>query len=346
MLSFIVALLLLTLSLLAVILRKVYSLVPAHELKRQAAAGNHLAKELFAAVSYGVSLRVLLWLVLVLASASAFVILAQIFAPLFAILAVALVLWLAFSWLPSSRVTSWSTRLAQKTTPAVVWLLNYLDPLLRRLAEPFIKRYPEGHSGIYEIRDVLDLLDLQSRQPDSRITPEEIELIRQVLQFGDRKVRDVLRPRDQIKSIALNDAIGPIILDELHASGQTVFPVKKSPRSKEIVATLHINDVGLHSKGTVEDYVVPGVTYIHESDSLADALHVFYQTKRQLFVVINSFEEYVGVLTLEDILHTLVGHPAPNESLGSHDDSASVAARHSAVKTESEVAESDETVVE
>lgn len=346
MLSFIVALILLTLALMAVVLRKVYSLVPVQELKRQAAAGNHLAKQLYSAVSYGTSLYVLLWLVLILASASAFVLLAQSLAPLVAILVVAVVLWLSFSWLPSSRVTSWSTRLAQQATPTVVWLLNRLDPLLRRVSAPFLRRYPEEHSGLYEIRDFLDLLDLQSHQPDSRITTEQIELIRQVLQFGDRKVRDALRPRDSIKSVSLNDAIGPVILDELHASGQTVFPVKKSPRSKEIVASLHLDDVGLHSTGTVEDYAAMGVTYIHESDNLADALHVFYQTKRQLFVVINSFEEYVGVLTLEDILHTLAGRPNPDEKLGTHDDSASVAARHSTTKSEPAVAESDETVVE
>lgn len=346
MLTFIAAILLLALALLAVVLRKTYSLVPVHELKRQAAAGNGLAKDLYVAVGYGVSLRVLLWLVLALAGACAFVLFAQILPPLLAVLLVAVSLWLVFSWLPSTRVTAWSSRLTVTCTPAVARVLHYTDPILRRASSWFVHHYTPSHSGLYELQDMLNLLDLQAKQPDSRITSEEIELIRQVLTFGDRKVRDALRPRDKVKTVALGDAIGPIILDELHASGQTVFPVKKSARSKEIVASLHLGDVGLHSTGTVEDYVAKGVIYIHESDSLADALHVFYQTKQQLFVVINSFEEYVGVLTLEDVLHTLVGRPAPNETLGSHDDSASVAARHQTAKAQSEVAESDETVVE
>ncbi len=335
-----------TIALLAAVLRKTYYMVPVRELKRQAGAGNQIAKRLYGAVAYGTSLRVLLWVILVLSSASAFVVLATSLAPLLAILVVALVLWFAFSWLPDTRVSSWSMRVTQALTPTVVTVLHYTGPLLRVVAAPFQKHQVPQHSGLYELEDMLDLLDLQSKQPDSRITTEQIELIRNVLAFGNQKVRDVLRPRSQVKTVALNDAIGPVILDELHASGQTVFPVKKTPRSKDIVASLHIDDVGLHSTGKVEDYVARGVTYIHEGDSLTDALHVFYQTKRQLFVVINSFEEYVGVLTLEDILHTLAGRPAPDEQLGSHDDSASVAARHPHKKAKPVVAESDETVVE
>jgi CBS domain containing-hemolysin-like protein len=328
MLSFILAVLLLAVAILIIVLRKTYGVVPELELKRQAASGNTLAADLYKAVAYGVSLRVLLWVVLALTAASGFVLLANTMPPVLSILIVAVLLWLSFSWLPSTRVTTVGTRLAQFATPAITWLLHYVDPLLQRVAYPFVRRYQPKHSGLYELHDLLNLLDLQSRQPDSRITTEEIDLIRGVLQFGDYKVRDVLRPREQVKTVALGDAIGPIILDELHASGQTSFPVKKSARSKEIVATLHLGDVGIHSKGVVEDYATAGTVYIHESDSLADALHVFYQTKKQLFVVVNSFEEYVGVLTLEDILHLLVGRPNPDETLGSHDDSAAVAARH------------------
>jgi CBS domain containing-hemolysin-like protein len=328
MLTITFAALLLALALLAVVLRKTYSLVPARELKRQAASGNALAKQLYRAVGFGESLRVLLWIVLALAGAGSFVLFGVALNPIAAVAVVAIALWLTFSWLPSTRVTSAAMRLAAVSTPIVVWILNYVHPVLRRVTSPLLKRYVPNHSGLYELNDLLDLLDLQSKQADSRITSEEISLIREVLQFGKRKVRDVLRPRSKVKAVALTDAIGPILLDELHASGQTVFPVKKTPRSKEIVASLHLGDVGLHSTGTVEDYVSQGVTYIHESDSLADALHAFYQTKRQLFIVINSFEEYLGVITLEDILHTLVGRPLPDEKLGSHDDSAHVAARH------------------
>ncbi|CAN5148467.1 hypothetical protein BH09PAT3_BH09PAT3_1920 [soil metagenome] len=338
MLTIITAIIFLIVAVLSVVLRKTYAVVPAHELKRQAAAGNGLARQLYRAVGFGASLQVLLWVVLALCSAAGFVLLATEVPALLSVLIVAVILWLTFSWLPNTRVTGIATQVTQKATPAVVWILQYIDPVLQRIAQFMAKHYVPKHSGLYELHDLLNLLDLQSKQPDSRITTEEISLIREVLEFGNKKVRDVLRPRQQVKSVALNDAIGPVLLDELHASGQTSFPVKKTTRSKEIVASLHLGDLGIHSVGIVQDYVTHGVTYIHESDSLADALHVFYQTKQQLFVVIDTAEEFVGVLTLEDVLHALVGPLSADETLGSHNDSAAVAARHSR--------KTDETVVE
>ena len=328
MLTFILAILLLLLALGSVMVRKAYNLMPIRELKRQAASGNDLARDLFRAVGYGASLNVLLWIILLVGLAGGAILLVTALSGFFAFIVLAFVLWLCFSWLPNTHVGSVSIRLARTVTPALAWVLHYADPILGRLARWGAKHRPPKHSGLYELKDLFDLLDIQSHQPDSRITPEEIDLMRHVLTFGDLKVRGSLRPRQQTKSIALDDTVGPILLDELHASGQTSFPVKKSARSKEIVGVLHLGDVGIHSKGKVEDYVSQGVTYIHESDSLADALHVFYQTKRQLFIVVNSFEEYVGVLTLQDVLQELANHPPANEDLGSHDDKSAVAGRH------------------
>lgn len=360
MLSFIFAIVLLLLAIITVVLRKTYDVIPNHELKRQAAAGNQLARQLYRAAAYGLSLRILLWLLLAVTTAGGLVLLINVAPAWLSFVAVILLLWLAFSWLPNTRVTGLGVRLTTLLTPFIARLLHVLDPILQRLGAPFQRRYMSAGSGLYELQDLLDLLDLQASQPDSRITTEELDLMRQVLRFGEYKVRDVLRPRTLIKSVATSDAIGPILLDELHASGQTAFPVKKTPRSKEIVGSLHIGDIGIHSTGTVAEYMTAGATYIHESDSLADALHVFYQTKRQLFIVINSFEEYVGVLTLEDILHELVGRPDPDENLGSHDDAGAVAARHPRKKPlqpdvevsmddekpAEPVSETDETVVE
>lgn len=348
MLTYLIALLLLLGALLFVVLRKTYNIVPAHELKRQAAAGNDVAKQLWQAVAYGDALRVLLWMCFAITAAGAVALLSTQSVWL-AFIVLIVLLWLAFSWLPNTRVSSTALKITLLSTTAVARLLHLLDRPLKYVARLTKKRYAAQHSGLYELNDLMNLLDLQSTQADSRITTEEIDLIRHVLQFGDHKVRDVLRPRNSVKSIAITDAVGPVLLDELHASGQSSFPVKKSARSKEIVGTLHIGDVGIHSTGTVQDYVTPGVTYIHEADSLADALHAFYQTRRQLFIVVDSFEANVGILTLEDILFELVDRPELNNQLGSHDDITVVAARHNHKPTpeaESELSETDQTVVE
>ena len=61
MAQLLVGLLAIFLALMALLLQRLYSFVPARELKRLAREDDHLAKTLYRAVAYGSSLRVLLW---------------------------------------------------------------------------------------------------------------------------------------------------------------------------------------------------------------------------------------------------------------------------------------------
>lgn len=301
-------------SVISVLLRKAYSLVPATELQRRAQAGNELAVVLHTVVGYGVSLRALLWLAIIGASAICYVLLAITLPAVVAIVVISLLTWLNFVGLPKARVSSLTMTLTKRCTPIVLWLLRYADKPLRVLAGVLGRYDRRPHSGLYEMQDMLNLLDLQSSQADSRITTEEIDLIRRVLTFGDRSVGDCMRPRKHVKTVSAGDAIGPVLLDELHASDQTSFPVKKSSRSDDIVGSLQLGDMTIRSTGIVQNYMVAGASYVHQGDSLADALHAFYQTKRQLFIVVDDDDAYVGTLTLQAVLGTLVVVPDNSSS--------------------------------
>jgi CBS domain containing-hemolysin-like protein len=55
------------------------------------------------------------------------------------------------------------------------------------------------------------------------------------------------------------------------------------------------------------------VCYIHEEQTLLEALQAVLKTKHHLFIVVNSFEEYVGILTIEGVLEQIVGLPILDE---------------------------------
>ena len=84
------------------------------------------------------------------------------------------------------------------------------------------------------------------------------------------------------------------------------------------------------------------VYYLHENDSLSTALHAFYTTNHPIFVVVNSFEEFVGIITVEGLLDQLLGH-VPGEDFDQYSDLAAVAARHTNKETP---VKTDEKVIE
>ena len=53
--------------------------------------------------------------------------------------------------------------------------------------------------------------------------------------------------------------------------------------------------------------------YVHEEEPLGHALQAIIKTKHHMFVVVNNFEEYVGILTIEDIVEQVLGKQIVDE---------------------------------
>jgi len=332
MVSYVAALLLILLVCLAIGWQKAYFFLPAKELKRQAKAGDPIAVTLWRAAAYNRSLRVLIWIIIGFGTAGSFVLLGQVAPPWLALVAIVATLWLMFAWLPYSRLNPLTVRQTALCTPVVAWLVMTLDPVLRRIDQLVSMRLKlSWHTGIFEREDLVDLLEKQKAQNDSRISPEELDIAIHALKFGDKTVRSAMVPRTKVKTVSADDSISPVFLDELHQTGHVRFPVYQGKTSHFIgsLSLTHLTDVkeGKGAKGHIRDHMHAGVTYVHEKDSLAQALHAYYLTKHSLFIVVDKFEDYVGILTVDDILHSLIGKPGGFE-FDQFDSKKAVAAKH------------------
>jgi CBS domain containing-hemolysin-like protein len=321
------ALLFLLLAIGGIVVRKTYYYVPLRELRRRAERGEPLARRLYPAAAYGGGLRVLLWLYIGLMSAASIVLLARLLPIWVSLLIVGPLLWITFSWLPASRVTPFGARLTLIVTPVIVWLLNYVGPLLGRGAGAVYKHNPAmAHTGLFERSDLVELIEQQQRQTDSRLSDEELEVARRALNFSEYRVHDVLVSRKKVKTVLARDTVGPVLIDEMHKSTQGYALVRDTPKG-DFVGTLAFKQLGIESRGQVEDIMSRDIFYVHENDPLSQALHAFFATHQSLFVVVNSFEEYIGVITVEGILHQLLGEMS-GDGFEDHHDVVKVAARH------------------
>lgn len=298
----------------AVSLQRTYQNVPAIELKRQARAGDEIAALLYRAASYGHSMRAVLWFVIAVTSATFFVYVSRTEPIWFALASSAALIWLGFVWLPARQVSRYSRWIAARVAPALSWILYYLHPIIDVLHRFIRKHVPVTiHTGLYEKEDLIDLLERQRVQPDNRIEQTELEIALNALTIGDKDVSSALTPRRIVKMVSIKDAIGPILMSELHGSGFSRFPIYDGNKDN-IVGTLYLRDiVNAKEGGLVKDLMRAEVFYIHEEQSLVEALQAILKTKRHLFVVVNNFEEFVGILTIEDVLERIVGKPIVDE---------------------------------
>jgi CBS domain containing-hemolysin-like protein len=334
MVGFILALLLLGIALLALALQKTYSLLPRKELKRRVHDKDPVANVLYKAVAYGASLRLLLWVVVTLSAAGSFVLLSQLAPPLLAFITVAVAIAYGFVWMPAHQATKLGVKVAVWATPAIAWLLRVLHPLLDKMAGFMQKHRPVTvHTGLYEREDLLKLIESQKHQVDSRISTETLELLAHTLTFGDKLVRDTMVPARAVRSVAADEAVAPIIIRELHDSGFSRFPVHATTADTgNFVGTLYLRDlVSLKHTGKIGDVMQADVYYVHEDHPLEQVLDAFLKTQHHLFIVVNSFEEFVGIITREDILEEILGCKIVDE-FDQYDDLRAVAAHHAHIE--------------
>ena len=132
--------------------------------------------------------------------------------------------------------------------------------------------------------------------------------------------------------------LGPFVLDRLHKSGHSRFPVIKKDID-HVVGLLYVHDLfslaKSAEKSTASKLMDSKVFYINENQPLPSALAGFLRVKHHLFIVVNEFEETTGVITIEDVLEALIGRKIVDE-FDQYDDLRAVAKRAAAQRQKSD----------
>lgn len=165
------------------------------------------------------------------------------------------------------------------------------------------------------------------------ISDREKNLITASLRFDEKRVSEVMTPKSVVDTIKKSEMLGPLVLDDLHKTGHSRFPVIDEDID-HVVGILHVKsiltlDTSRKHTAKVETAMSKQVFYIRDDHNLDQALTAFLSTHSHLFIVINEFRETVGILTLEDTIEALIGRKIIDE-FDAHDDMRAVAARQAA----------------
>ena len=318
--------------LLSVLLDKTLRSLPARELRRRARSRHDKrAAAIYKLSGYGRSSLFFLHLCGAL-SAGGLIVIAAWAAWWAGFLLAFLIVVLVWTSQALTPVVGWRLWLASVVAPLATVAVGLLQPVLGRLTawlDRLSPKYPP--TNLYEKEDLQELMKIQARLPDNRISVMELKTARGALGLSDKIVGDVMLPRHKIKWVAAGESIGPMIMDELHKSGQSRFPVVKEvikAATPEVVGALYLKDLlgHLEDKGHIRDIMHPGANFINESQNLRSALDGFLKSGEYLLIVVNNFEEVVGVLTLEDTLEQIFGEKIADE-FDRYSDARSVASR-------------------
>ncbi len=144
------------------------------------------------------------------------------------------------------------------------------------------------------------------------IASDEKEMISSVFEFGDTIVREVMKPRLDVRALPLSANIDEV-LKMIREEGHSRIPVF-SDNIDKIEGILYIKDLFMNydvlsTDFALKKYVRPAY-FVPETKKLDDLLREFQKRKIHLAIVVDEFGGTSGIVTLEDLLEEIVGEIA------------------------------------
>jgi len=150
---------------------------------------------------------------------------------------------------------------------------------------------------------------VEAAEEEGIIEPEQADLIEQVVEFSDKRVREVMTPRPDIVTISAD-----VTLEELHTkfveTGFTRLPVFEETID-DIVGVAHAQDMLTIAdadlpRRKVRDFMKP-VLFIPETKVGSQLLKEMRQKGQTIAVVIDEHGSVAGIATMEDLVEEIVG---------------------------------------
>lgn len=285
-----------------------------YELKRKAQLGDKDAKVVYPIRALGHQLMVTLLIGNVIVNAGITAILDTKINGLLAVLITTVIVVTFGEILPMAYLRKHGLEVSARLAPVLNKFILLLTPVAKPLGKALDNWLGEEHPSVYSKEELYKILEDHKISKYSDIDADEIKLIRHALSFGDKQVREIMTPRRVVTTVSADESMGPIVVDELHKTGHSRFPVYNDKKAQNFVGTLYLHDlVGRKEGGTAKDAMRKEVYYIHEEVTLDEALKVFLKTSHHLLIAVNTFEEFVGVISIEDLMEQLIGRQIVDE---------------------------------
>lgn len=182
------------------------------------------------------------------------------------------------------------------------WLVYPLSRTLVKTSNMASERLMQRSNEI-SIEDLADAVDMTTTS-----STEEQKILSGIVNFADREVEEIMRPRMDIVGVEQTMNFGQV-RDIITTSGYSRLPVY-AESIDNIKGTLFVKDLIAHANREEdfgwqslirEPYIVP----MHKQ--VTDLLEDFRHDKVHMAIVVDEYGATQGLVTLEDILEEVVG---------------------------------------
>lgn len=187
-----------------------------------------------------------------------------------------------------------------------IWVLNGAGKLVLKL---FGLHAPSGHHLVHSEEEIKMLLAQSSKE--GAIPKKEVEMVQNVFQLGEIPVKTVMVPRTDILAFKVTTPLKEIV-KQVEDHPHSRFPVYENTIDT-VVGFIHVKDIyrELLRKGgdsrlsTLK--IIRKIISVPEGKKIDAVLQDMRRKRIHLAIVNDEFGGTAGIVTLEDIIESLVG---------------------------------------
>jgi CBS domain containing-hemolysin-like protein len=221
----------------------------------------------------------------------------------------------------------------------LIWLLNWVSNALLRLTGVDVKA-DEAHGGLPHTEEELRTL-LAQAVASGTIAKGNERILTSAFDFGDLKVRQIMKPRTEVDYLTLDQPIGEVlkivqrsnftrlplcdgdidhVIGLVHmkdlfnhlklAPGKLRFVDERTPDGELIAIPTGLPGSAVHVIGSGEidlQQIKRDVLFVPELTPVPKLLRQFQTSHVHMAVVVDEYGATRGVVTLEDVIEQIVG---------------------------------------
>jgi CBS domain containing-hemolysin-like protein len=148
------------------------------------------------------------------------------------------------------------------------------------------------------------------------ISPEESVMVRNIIELENKSVRDIKTPRPVIFSLDANMTVAEA-LPQVNAKGLTRIPIYEEDREHIVgyVVFQELSAAGISNVAhTPLRDIANTISFISETVNCLTLLTTFLKFRRHIAIVSDEYGGVAGLVTLEDLIETLLGTEIVDET--------------------------------
>jgi CBS domain containing-hemolysin-like protein len=226
------------------------------------------------------------------------------------VLIVSLVLIIFGEILPKTLAMRFSKQFANMVYIPLRLFILILYPitvLLNLINQLVLKLFPK-YEKEFDTEEELEILaDLG--EEEGSLDEEESDMIRSIIKFDDKTVREIMTPRVDISGTPTNGSLDDV-MDLISEKQFSKIPLYKDTMD-DIIGILYAKDLVPYLVGSRPNIDLKSISrdayFVPEQKPIDDLLNDFKDKKISLAIVVDEWGGTSGLVTLEDIVEEVMG---------------------------------------